>query len=245
VIIRLNRFLAEAGIGSRRKVETLISEGAISVNGQVCRELATKVDPEKDEVTYQNKPVVPRQDFYYLVLNKPVGVVVTRADEQGRATVYSLLPEFARNAVYAGRLDKNSEGLLLFTNNGEMVNKLTHPNFKVEKVYKVEINTRLSKHQLDQLRAGVEIEGGKTRPAGVFVNAQSDGSSQLKVVITEGKKRQIRLMMEAVGAKVRHLKRLQFGPLKLKDLPSGKWRMLTPGEIKALKVSIDKGFKRQ
>ncbi|HPS39332.1 MAG TPA: pseudouridine synthase [Candidatus Cloacimonadota bacterium] len=244
-MVRLNRFLAEAGLGSRRKVESLITEGKISVNGKVCQDLATQVDPDKDEVIFEGKPVAPRLEFYYLVLNKPTGVVVTRSDEQGRATVYSLLPNFARNAVYAGRLDKNSEGLLLFTNDGDMVNRLTHPTFHVEKVYKAEVSGKLNKFQLDQLRGGVEIEGGKTRPAGIFVNAQTDSSTTLKIVITEGKKRQIRLMVEAVGSKVRHLKRLQFGPLKLKDLPTGSWRMLTPGEIKALKVSIDKGFKRQ
>lgn len=243
-MVRLNKFLAESGLGSRRKVESLILEGRISVNGKDCRELSTQIDPEKDEVRLDGEAISVRAKFYYLLLNKPRGFVVTRSDEQGRKTVYDLLPEFASSAIYAGRLDKDSEGLLLFTNDGDLVNRLTHPTFKVEKVYKADIDRKLSRNQLELLRTGVEIEGGKTRSAGVFVKAETDSSMTLKVVITEGKKRQIRLMMEAVGAHVRNLKRLQFGPLKLKDLPSGRWRMLTPGEVKALKVTIDKGTKK-
>ena len=243
-MVRLNKFLAESGLGSRRKVETLIVDGKISVNGEVCTDLATQIDPENDEVRMDGKPVDARTKFYYLILNKPRGYVVTRSDEQGRKTVYDLLPEFASSAIYAGRLDKDSEGLLLFTNDGDLVNRLTHPTFKVEKVYKADIDCKLTRHQLEMLRTGVEIEGGKTRPAGVFVKTETDGSMTLKVIITEGKKRQIRLMVEAVGAHVRNLRRLQFGPLKIKDLPIGRWRMLTPGEVKALKVLIDKGLKK-
>lgn len=244
-MIRLNRFLAAAGLGSRRKVEELISSGEVKLNGKPVTDLATTLDTDKDEVEYRGKRVSATKEFQYLVLNKPRGYVVTASDELGRQTIYELLPDFAKSFRYAGRLDKNSEGLLLITNDTLTINRLTHPTFKVEKVYKVDVSSKLSKHQLDSLRQGVEIEGGKTRPAGVFVKAETDGSMTLKMVITEGRKRQIRLMLEAVGAKVRGLKRLQFGPLKLKDLPSGRWRFLTDGELKALKMTMDKGYKKQ
>ena len=242
---RLNKYLAEAGLGSRRKVETLILEGRVSLNGSVVKELSTSIDPAKDKVCLDNKPVTPAQSHKYIILNKPRGYIVSASDELGRQTIYELLPDFASGFRYAGRLDKNSEGLLLITNDGDMINRLTHPTFKVEKVYKVDVNKRLSKSQLDSLRSGVEIEGGKTRPAGVFVKNQAESSSSLKMVITEGRKRQIRLMIEAVGAKVTGLRRLQFGPLKLKDLPSGRWRFLTEGELKALKMTAEKGYIKQ
>lgn len=241
---RLNKFLAAAGFGSRRKVEALITDGKVKINGAVVKDLSTQVDSAKDEVICEGKAVKAAVEYKYLVLNKPRGYIVSASDELGRQTIYSLLPEFAAGYNYAGRLDKNSEGLLLITNDGNMINRLAHPSFKVEKVYKCDINRKLSKAQLEILRTGVEIEGGRTRPAGIFVKAESDSAMSLKVVITEGRKRQIRLMIEAVGAKVTSLKRLQFGPLKLKELPSGRWRFLTDGELKALKTTIDKGIKQ-
>lgn len=244
-MIRLNRFLASAGLGSRRKVEELITSGKVTINGTVVKDLSTTIDPETDRVVCQGKDVRSETEMKYLVLNKPKGYIVSASDELGRHTIYELLPDFSSNFRYAGRLDKNSEGLLLVTNDTGMINRLTHPTFKVEKVYKVDIDRKLGKIQLENLRKGVEIEGGKTRPAGVFVKSESDTGMTLKMVITEGRKRQIRLMLEAVGAKVRNLKRLQFGPLKLKDLPSGRWRFLTEGELKALKMTVEKGFVKQ
>lgn len=238
---RLNRFLADCGLGARRKVEQLVVEGRITVNGVVCTDLASRIDPKEDTVLLDGNEVRPRTKFLYLILNKPRGYVVSRSDELGRDTIYALLPEIARELNYAGRLDRNSEGLLLLTNDGDLINKLTHPNFKVEKVYKVETSSRLSKAQLEQLRKGVLIEGGVTRPAGIFVNSDTERGMTLKVVITEGRKRQIRYMFRAVGANVRGLKRLQFGPLMLKSLPTGQWRPLTDGEIRALKTVVRKG----
>ncbi len=231
---RLNRFLADCGLGSRRKVESLITEGRISINGRICTDLAQRVEPAKDQVSLDGKAVTANQEKQYLILNKPRGYVVSQSDELGRETVYALLPEKSRQLAYAGRLDKNSEGLLLLTNDTALINLLTHPNYKVEKVYKVDIDRPLRKKELDALRRGVEIEGGLTMPAGIYVKSETETSMSLKVVITEGRKRQIRQMMEAVGAKVRSLKRLQFGPLKLKDLPTGRWRKLEPGEVRAL-----------
>lgn len=238
--IRLNRFLAECGVCSRREADRHISEGAVKVNGEVCADLSTRILPGRDRVEFQGKELNRAEERIYLMLNKPRGYVVTRSDEFSRQTIYDLIPAGASQLRYAGRLDKNSEGLLLLTNDGELINRLTHPARKVEKVYRVQVSRRLSKAELDSLRGGVRIEGGMTHSAGVFVKTTSEAGMTLKMVITEGRKRQIRQMVEAVGAKVISLKRLQFGTLMLKDLPAGRWRPLTPGEIHGLKQLTEK-----
>jgi len=239
---RLNRFLADCGLGSRRKTEELISSGLISVNNEICRDLSCQIDPEQDEVRYQDKLLSREEKKIYLMLNKPLGYVVSRKDEYDRKTVYDLLPEHFANLPYAGRLDKNSEGLLLFTNDGVLIKQLTHPSHKVEKSYRVVVDRKLSRSALKQLREGVMIEGGITQSAGVFVKSESEKEMQLKLVIKEGRKRQIRQMIEAVGAKVVSLRRLQFGSLQLKDLPLGRWRPLSRNEITAL--YFDSGLKK-
>ncbi|HPF08865.1 MAG: pseudouridine synthase [Candidatus Cloacimonetes bacterium] len=232
--LRLNRFLADCGLGSRRKTEELISSGLISVNGEICRDLSCKIEVGKDEVSYAGKILNRKEEKLYLILNKPLGYVSSHADEYGRKTVYDLLPEHLAHLPYAGRLDKNSEGLLLFTNDGVLIKQLTHPSHKVEKSYRVVIDRKLSRSALKQLREGVVIDGGLTQSAGVFVKSESAQEMQLKIVIKEGRKRQIRQMIEAVGAKVVSLKRLQFGSLQLKDLPVGRWRPLSRSEINSL-----------
>ena len=234
---RLNRWLAECGICSRREADELIRSGEVSVNGEPCLDLSRRVGP-RDKVSLRGKELRIAEKVY-LMLNKPRGYVVTHSDELKRETIYSLLPESAANLRYAGRLDKNSEGLLLMTNDGEMINALTHPKRRVEKVYRVEVNRRLSRKELEELRRGVQIEGGITLPAGVFVKNDSDKGMTLKMVITEGRKRQIRQMVEAVGAKVLRLKRLQFGTLMLKDLPLGRWRPLSGVELRSLKSLVE------
>jgi 23S rRNA pseudouridine2605 synthase len=216
-------------------VEQLVLSGRVSLNGAKVQDLGLKVNPTSDRVLLDGKEVKPLTEKAYLMLNKPRGYVVTQSDELERNTVYALLPDSAAGLSYAGRLDKNSEGLLLFTNDGELINRLTHPKGKVEKVYRADIDRPLGRRELEQLRRGVVIEGGKTRPAGVFVKSQSENAMSLKLVITEGRKRQIRQMIEAVGAKVRLLRRLQFGTLRLGDLPPGRWRPLTQAEVRALK----------
>ena len=241
--IRLNRYLADCGLGSRRKVEEFITSGRISVNGVIVKDLSTQIFSGKDTVTLDGKIVQPELKKVYLILNKPRGYVVTRSDELGRKTVYSLLPQQAKELSYAGRLDKDSEGLLLFTNDTILINMLTHHKNKVEKVYRVDINRSLTNRELNILRNGVEIEGGKTLPAGVFVKAQNIEGMSLKIIISEGRKRQIRQMIEAVDAQVTYLKRLQFGPIKLKKLPVGSWRFLDSAEIQSL-LYIKKGKNR-
>lgn len=233
--VRLNRWLAECGLCSRREADELIRSGEVNVNGEPCTDLSRRIDPAADTVSHRGKELERIGKKTYLMLNKPRGYVVTHSDELNRETIYSLLPENAANLRYAGRLDKNSEGLLLLTNDGELINGLTHPKRKVEKVYRVDINRQLSKKELEELRRGVQIEGGITRSAGVYVKSGSGQGQTLKLVITEGRKRQIRQMVEAVGAKVLRLKRLQFGTLMLKDLPAGRWRYLSAAELRALK----------
>ena len=239
--VRLNKFIAEAGICSRRHADELILAGKVSVNSVVMTELGTMIDPAKDKVFCDGK-ALQKQAFIYLMINKPKGYTVTKEDEFKRPTVYNLLPKELRVCNYAGRLDKDTEGLLLLTNDGDMIQALSHPKMRVEKVYKADINQVLGRRQIEELRSGVVIEGKKTYPAGVFVKKSDDGRSTLKIVISEGRKRQVRLMIEAVGAKVISLKRLQYGPLKLGEMLAGEYRYLTRGEIKTLKMIKEKGL---
>jgi len=231
---RLNKYLAEAGLGSRRKVEELILNGKVAVNGEIVTQLATVVNPDKDKVAVDKKPVFLESRKVYLLLNKPCNYVVTRKDEFNRKTIYSLLPDFAQQCVSAGRLDRDTEGLLLLTNDGDVVQALTHPTKNVEKVYKATIDQPLHKLQLEDLRKGVIIDGYKTKPAGIYVKSNRPNSVVLKIVIKEGKKRQIRLMLEAVGRKVISLKRIQIGEIELGKLPVGMWRLCSKDEVRYL-----------
>lgn len=238
--VRLNKYIAESGLCSRRHADELISEGKVTVNGEVCTDLGIRIDPAKDKVYMDGQKIQAQSRHIYIMLNKPKGYPVTKSDEFERKTVYSLLPKEFKACNYAGRLDMDSEGLLLLTTDGDMIQSLSHPKMRIEKVYRVDINQRLNRYQLEQLRTGIEIEGQKTLPAGVFVKKNDEGKSILKMVITEGRKRQIRLMIEALGARVLNLKRLQYGPLKLGDLVPGQWRLLNKYEISALRKIRDK-----
>jgi 23S rRNA pseudouridine2605 synthase len=232
--VRLNKFLAESGLGSRRKVEELIIQGKVKLNGEMVVDLGTQVNPHKDKIEVSGKQVKPESKKYYILINKPKNYVVTKKDEFDRKTIYKLLPDFAQNCVSAGRLDLDSEGLILITNDGDVVQALTHPTKKIEKVYRVEVDQPLYKKQLEDLRRGVVIEGYRTRPAGVFVRSNRENNVVLKMVITEGKKRQIRLMLEAVGRSVTALKRVQIGEIELGKLPAGMWRLCSREEVRYL-----------
>lgn len=232
--IRLNKFLADAGLGSRRKVEELITTGKVSINGERVTDLATQVDASTDTVAVNGKVIEACTKRVYLLLNKPKNYVVTRHDEFDRKTIYKLLPDFAQKCVSAGRLDMDSEGLLLLTNDGDLVQALTHPTLKVEKTYRVEVDQPLYKRQLEELRSGIVIEGYRTKPAGVFVKSNRDGNVVLKMIISEGKKRQIRLMLEALDRRVINLKRMQIGEIELGKLPVGMWRLCSGSEVNYL-----------
>jgi 23S rRNA pseudouridine2605 synthase len=233
--IRLQKFLASAGVNSRRRCEELILAGVVTVNGTIVRELGSRVDPATDRVTVHGQPVHAPEQWEYVVLNKPRGYLVTREDTHGRPTIYDLLPPQWDHLHAVGRLDYDSSGLLLLTNHGELTQRLLHPRYKVEKAYTVVVNGTVSPEDLAALRGGVDMEeGGRSQPAYVEVLSVHKTQTRLEFRIKEGKKRQIRYMCQARGLRVIFLDRYRFGPLELHDLPQGEARALTPRETQTL-----------
>jgi 23S rRNA pseudouridine2605 synthase len=230
-MVRINKFLALCELGSRRKVEELINGGKVTVNGQLCTDLATQIDPQNDLVRVNSSLVKYNQNKVFIMLNKPAGYIVTRNDEHHRKTIYDLLPEMAAKLHPIGRLDHDSEGLILLTNDGDITNKIIHPSTKIEKTYKVTVKGKIDFQKLTLLRNGIEIDDYKTQPAKVFLKHSTDEHSELRMTITEGKNRQIRKMLEAIGHPVLKLKRLQIGNIKLEKLPTGTWRFLNDKEV--------------
>jgi 23S rRNA pseudouridine2605 synthase len=226
--MRLNRFLAAAGLGSRRSCEELISSGSVVINGHRIDNLATLVDPG-DEVRVKGRPV-HAAPLVTLLLNKPRGYVVTRSDEKGRRTVYDLLDEGHANLFHVGRLDKESEGVLLMTNDGALAQKLLHPSHGVEKEYEVEIDKAFDPELTAKLLRGVHIEGGRGR----FESVRIVGPKLLRVVLKQGIKRQIRLMLYRLGYEVERLRRIRMGQLSDFKLPPGAWRPLSVKELDLL-----------
>ena len=239
---RLNKYLTLCGLGSRRKVEPLILEGLISIDGKVVKDLATIVDSEKSVIKFEKNEITPLNKTYYLMLNKPKGYITTSSDEKGRATVMSLLPEkFIRAGVMpVGRLDKDSEGLLLFTNDGEFSHMLTSPQFKVKKEYLVELDKPADDADLKRIEKGFFVHQikSKTKPAVITVADKS--RMFVKVLISEGKKRQIRYSFKNLGYNVLKLKRTGYGPVFLGRLNKGDHRLLKTSEIKMLINSAKK-----
>ncbi len=233
--IKLQLFLSRSGACSRRKALEAVKEGRVSVNGRVEREPSVLVDPREDAVSYNGRPVRGKP-YAYLVLNKPRGFVTTRRDPRAGRTVMQILPAEFRHLVPAGRLDKDTEGLLLMTNDGDCAYKLTHPKFCVEKTYLVRVRGRVDGKDVRRLETGLEIEGQKTAPARAADVVGRPDSTQLTLTIHEGRKRQVRLMFAALGHPVLYLKRLRQGPLQLGRLKTGQWRLLKEEEIKALKT---------
>ncbi len=225
---RLQKVLARAGIGSRRVCEELIAEGRVTVNGQP-RELGCRVDPATDRVELDGVPLPIRPGLVHILLNKPRGVVSTATDTHGRPTVTSLVAVPVR-VFPVGRLDLDSEGLLVLTNDGELTHRLTHPSFGVDKEYLVQVEGDPTPGQIRALRSGVDLEDGRTAPARVAVVAPG----LLKMVIHEGRNRQIRRMCDAVGHPAVRLVRTRIGPVTDPSLPPGSWRPLTPHEVRAL-----------
>ena len=227
---RLQKVIAEAGIASRRKAEDLITSGKVKVNGEIVTELGTKVS-RKDGIEVNNKPIEKQQKEYYL-LNKPRGVVTTTKDEHHRKTVVDLIPTNTR--IYpVGRLDYDTTGALLLTNDGEFANILMHPNDKVEKVYMAKLNGIIKGEQINQLKDGVEIDGQTVQAARVKLKKVNDKNNTCMVQITihEGKNHQVKKMFESVGFQVEKLKREKVAFFDLKDLQSGEYRKLTPKEV--------------
>jgi len=231
---RLQKVLAQCGIASRRKCEKIILEGRVKVNGRVVTQLGTKVH-EHDRIEVDGKPITRKNERIYVLFNKPKGCITTVSDPFGRKTVMDYLKEFKEYRIFpVGRLDRDTEGLLLLTNDGRLSFALTHPSHQVYKTYLVEISGTPSKKQLEKLSRGIFLEDGRTLPAEVEL-IHGGRRALVKITIREGRKRQIRRMFKAIGFSVVNLKRIKFGPLVLKDLKPGEYRLLKDEEIQKLK----------
>lgn len=237
-IERLHKIIANAGIASRRQAEDLIREGRVTVNGEVITKLGTKADEEKDHIKVDGKLIRKKARDIYLVLNKPKGYISTLDDPERRPTVADLL-KGVRGRVYpVGRLDFNSEGLILFTNDGNLAHRLTHPSHEVTKTYLVKVDGVLSDEEINRIKKGVMLEDGLTAPAPIKRIRRTDENSWVEITIHEGRKRQVRRMFEKIGHYVLKLKRIRIANLELGDLPSGSYRFLTDEEIASLKRTV-------
>lgn len=237
---RLQKIISQAGIASRRAAEKMILEGRVAVDGRTVQELGQKFDPAAHEITVDGKKIRASEQHVYLLLNKPKGFLSTAKDDRGRRTVLDLLPEVKERVYPVGRLDNNTEGLLLITNDGELMNGLLHPKFEVEKTYHARVTGNLTHEKIMKLRQGVLLEDGPTAPAKVRMlpdlepNDQRRGLSRVEITIHEGRNRQVRRMFAAVGCDVKALKRVQFAGLTLKGVPRGHHRALTEEEVAML-----------
>lgn len=240
--VRLQKFMAEQGIASRRKSEELIKAGKVKVNGHIAQ-IGQKINPRKDLVTVGKQKLtnVKNRKMIYLMLHKPRGYVTTVSDDLGRKTVMDLIPDIEERVYPVGRLDKDSEGLLLLTNDGNFTNCMTHPSHNYAKVYRVTVRPAVDDEILFNLRNGIEIDGRKTAPAEVTVLTTEDNRVVLEFVLHEGRNREIRKMCESQGLEVARLKRLSIGSLKLGMLPQGKYRELSEYEVKKLLRSAGHG----
>lgn len=234
---RLQKVMAHAGVASRRKSEEIIQQGRVAVNGEIVTEMGTKVDPERDRITVDGEPINVAEEYVYIALHKPLDVITTADDPWDRTTVLDLVDVDER--VYpVGRLDADSEGLVLLTNDGELTHRLTHPSFEHQKEYQVRVEGRPSREALERLRAGVHLEDGLTAPAEVEMLRREDGFAWLRMILHEGRKRQIRRMTEAVGHPVKRLIRVRMGPIRLGDLDPGQWRHLSASEVEELQSLV-------
>lgn len=231
--IRLQKHLSECGIASRRKAEELIEQGKVKINGHIAS-LGAKVDPKRDKVTVRGKAVVPVNEKTYIMLNKPRGYITTMRDELGRKNVSELTADAGARLFPVGRLDRDSEGLLIMTNDGDFANKLTHPSSHVNKTYRVTVRGNAEEEQILQMKEGILLDGKKTLPCDCFVAERKTDRTVLIFIIHEGRNRQIRRMCEAVGLEVIRLKRTEIAGVKLGMLPQGKWRPLNEREMRRL-----------
>ena len=235
--MRLQKYLASCGVASRRKCEELILNGKIEVNGSTVFELGTKVNPDKDEVKYNGKVVKLEDEKIYILLNKPIGYVTTAKEQFGRDMVLDLV-KVNKRIVPVGRLDMYTSGVLILTNDGDFVNKLTHPSHEIDKTYNVTLKGIVSKEEIEKLQNGVEIDDGYvTKPAKVKILKIDEEKkiSRIQITIHEGKNRQVRKMCEAVGKRVLALHRCKIGTLDVKDLKLGEWRYLSKREVESFK----------
>lgn len=233
--IRLQKYMAEAGISSRRKAEELILEGKVKVNGKTVNELGIKIVPNKDIVEYNGKKVVLEKEYVYILLNKPIGYVTTVKDQFNRDSILDLV-KISKRIVPVGRLDMYTSGAIILTNDGDFVYKVTHPKHEIEKTYTVTIKGIVKNNEVEELKKGVKIEDYITKPAKVKIlkTDEEKNISRLEITIHEGKNRQVRKMCEAIGHKVLALHRSKIAGIGVKDLEIGKWRYLTNKEVKKI-----------
>lgn len=233
--VRLQKHLSRAGVASRRAAEAMIEAGRVRVNGEVVRELGTRIDADRDRVEVDGRAVViaPVQ---WVALNKPRGYVCTRRDPQGRRTIYDLLPAAMRALFTVGRLDADSEGLLLLTNDGDAANRLLHPRYAVRREYVAVVDGQPDADVVERLEGGVELEDGPARAEAVKLGVAEDGAT-VALTLTEGRKREVRRMLAAVGHSVRALRRVRYDGISLGELEPGRWRRLEPREV----MRIDRG----
>lgn len=234
---RLNRFLSRCGLASRRKADELIAAGRVSVDGQVVREMGLTIDPERAKVAVDGKTVKPPDRFRYFVFYKPAGYLCSRGDPYGRPTIYDLLPSNLKDLKYVGRLDFDTEGLLLLSDDGGLIERLTHPRYGLKRTYIALVQGSLADSDLTPLRQEIIYEGHSYRPAVAAILRRSPNDTEVKVEIREGKKREVRMMFRALGRRVLHLIRTRFGPIELGSLTPGEVRRLSAEEISALKKS--------
>ncbi len=232
---RVQKVLARAGVASRRKCEEFILQGRVKINKKVINKLGTKVDPKKDIIEFDNKSIKMKEEKIYIILNKPVNYVTTMSDPRGRRTAADLVKKIPQRIYPVGRLDYDTEGLLLMTNDGELTYKLTHPSHEVQKTYLAVVKGFPDGQALNKLKSGILLEDGLTSPAEAKVLKKYKNSSMLQITIHEGRNRQVRRMCEAVGYPVLKLKRIQVAFLKLGNLKVGSYRNLTISEIEKLK----------
>lgn len=235
---RLQKILSQAGLASRRASERLMLDGRVTVNGATVRELGTKADPTRDDIRVDGRRVRLPERRRYLLLNKPRGYVTTRSDPQKRPTVIDLIG-VAEYLYPVGRLDFDSEGLLILTNDGDLAARLTHPRHRVPRVYEARVLGVPDPHDLRRLARGLVLEGRRTEPAEVVLVGEQGGHATLRVTIAEGRNRQVRKMCKAIGHPVDHLKRVAIGPIRDPRLRLGHWRELTADEVRKLRAATD------
>lgn len=237
----LQKILARAGCGSRRACERLILDGRVTVDGTTVSELGVRADPERQKIAVDGKPVKKLESFVYYALNKPKGVLCSSSDPEGRPLAVALIPE-KRRIYTVGRLDKDTEGLILLTNDGEFANLLTHPRYRIPRTYLARVVGKADFSVADKLRRGVWLSEGKTGPANVKVLRRSRGFSTLIVSIREGLNREVRRMLAKVGLKVKRLRRIRIGSLRLDDMPIGAYRKLTEAEVAKLRKYAERAI---
>ncbi len=239
--MRLNRYISASGVTSRRKGELVIRAGRIAVNGEIVTDPARNVNPETDRITIDGLTLIMNSEKRYYVLNKPTGVIVSVGDTHKRATVMDLLGDDAKGIFPVGRLDINTSGVLLLTDDGELAYRLTHPSFEVEKVYRAEVEGEINQEDIKKLREGLTLEDGPTAPAEMKILESDRNISIVEITIHQGRKRQVRRMLKHIGHPVKTLERISFGRIMARGLPLGAYRPLKDVEVKMLKKMVNQG----